>query len=72
MRDINWKKIEFLLIKNKIYIPNVAYLRRIVMGEIHQAPYSSHPGYQKQLLQLERSNFGQELKRTLLNIFINA
>ena len=33
--------------KNRVYIPNVAYLRRMVMDEIHQAPYSGHPGYQK-------------------------
>ena len=36
-----------LTYKNKIYIPNVADLRRVVMDEIHQAPYSGHPGYQK-------------------------
>ena len=29
--------------KNRIYIPSVAYLRRIIMDEIHQAPYSGHP-----------------------------
>ena len=29
--------------KGKIYIPNVADLRRVVMDEIHQAPYSGHP-----------------------------
>ena len=33
--------------KNRIYIPNVADLRRVVMDEIHQTPYSGHPGYQK-------------------------
>ena len=32
-----------LTYKNRIYIPNVAELRRIVMDEIHQAPYSGHP-----------------------------
>ena len=36
-----------LTYKNRIYIPNVADLRRVVMDEIHQALYSSHPGYQK-------------------------
>ena len=36
---------ELLTYKNRIYIPNVADLRRIVMDEIYQAPYSSHPGY---------------------------
>ena len=32
-----------LTYNNKIYIPNVAELRIVVMDEIHQAPYSSHP-----------------------------
>ena len=33
--------------KNRVYIPNVEYLRRMVMENIHQAPSSGHPGYQK-------------------------
>ena len=33
--------------KNRVYIPNIADLRRMVIDEIHQAPYSGHPGYQK-------------------------
>ena len=32
-----------LTYKNKNYIPSVADLRRLVMDEIHQAPYSGHP-----------------------------
>ena len=36
-----------LTYKNRVYIPNVAYLKRMVMDEIHQAPYSGHPRYQK-------------------------
>ena len=38
---------ELITYKNRIYIANVAYLRRIVMEEIHQAPYFGHLGYQK-------------------------
>ena len=38
---------EILTYTNIIYIPNFAYLRRIVMDETHQAPYSGHPRYQK-------------------------
>ena len=38
---------ELLTYKNIIYIPNVADLRRVVMDEIHQAPYYGHLGYQK-------------------------
>ena len=51
---------ELLTYKNIIYIPNVADLRRIVMDEIHQAPYSGHPRYHKKLLQPENGIFGQE------------
>ena len=36
-----------LTYKGRIYIPNVADLRRIVMDKIHQAPYSGHPRYHK-------------------------
>ena len=35
-----------LTYKGRIYIPCVADLRRVVMDEIHQAPYSGHPRYQ--------------------------
>ena len=31
-----------LTYKGRIYILNVADLRRVVMDEIHQAPYSGH------------------------------
>ena len=34
-----------LTYKGRIYIPNVANLRRVVMDEIHQNPYPGHPGY---------------------------
>ena len=36
-----------LTYKGRIYIPNVADLRRVVMDEIYQTPYSGHLGYQK-------------------------
>ena len=31
--------------KKRIYISHVVDLRRVVMDEIHQDPYSSHLGY---------------------------
>ena len=49
---------KLLTYKNIIYIPNVAYLRRIVMDKIHQAPYSGHPGIRKKLLEPKSSIFG--------------
>ena len=50
---------ELLTYKNRIYIPNVADLRRIVMDEIHQAPYSGHLGYQKTIATAKSSIFGK-------------
>ena len=46
-----------LTYKKKIYIPNVADLRRVVMDEIHQAPYSGHPGYQKTIATSRKQYF---------------
>ena len=51
---------EILTYKNRIYIPSVAYLRRIVMDEIHQASYSGHPRYQKTIATARKQYFGQE------------
>ena len=36
-----------LTYRGRIYIPNVADLRRVDMDEIHRAPYSDHARYQK-------------------------
>ena len=49
-----------LTYKGKIYIPNVAYLRRVVMDEIHQTLYSGHPGYQKTIATTRKKYFGQQ------------
>ena len=49
-----------LTYKGRIYITDVAYLRRVVMDEIHQAPYSGHPGYQKTIATAKKNTFGQE------------
>ena len=54
---------ELLKYKNKIYIPNVADLRRIVMDEIHQAPYSGHPRYQKTIVIARKQYFWPEMKK---------
>ena len=54
---------ELLTYKNRIYIPNVAYLSRIVMDEIHQAPYSGHPRYQKIIAIAKKQYFWPRMKK---------
>ena len=51
--------------KDIIYIPNVADLRRVVMDEIHQAPYSSHPGYQKTIAIARKQYFWLGMKKDM-------
>ena len=65
MRDINWKKMDSTY-KGRIYIPNVAYLRRVVMDEIHQAPYSSHPGYQIKIATAIKHYFWPGMKKDIV------
>ena len=48
---------ELLTYKNRIYIPNVSDLRRVVMDEIHQSPYSSHLRYWKTIATTRRKYF---------------
>ena len=68
MKDINWKKMEFygvLTYKVRIYIPNVAYLRRVVMDEIHQALYFGHPRYQKTIATARKQYFWPGMRKDM-------
>ena len=55
-----------LIYKNRVYIPNVADLRRIVMDEIHQAPYSSNPRYQKTVATSRKQYFCPKMKKDIV------
>ena len=52
-----------LTYKGRIYISKVAYLRRVVMDEIHQAPYYGHPGYQKTIATNRNQYFWPGMKK---------
>ena len=53
-----------LTYKNRIYIPNAADLR-VVMDEIHQAPCSGHPGYQKTIAIARKQYFWPAMKKDM-------
>ena len=55
-----------LTYKNIIYIPNVADLRRKVMDEIHQDPYSGYPGYQKTIAIARKKYFWPGITCTVI------
>ena len=54
-----------LTYKGRIYISNVADLRRVVMDEIHQAPYSGHPRYQKTIATDRKQYFWKGMKKDM-------
>ena len=56
-----------LTYKGRIYIPNVADLRRVVMDEIHQALYSSHPRYQKTTSTAIKQYFWLGMKKEMVD-----
>ena len=39
-------KKEFLLYKDRMYVPNVPKVKLLILDEIHKTPYSGHLGYQ--------------------------
>ena len=51
--------------KNRVYIPNVVDLRRIVMDEIHQAPYYGQPRYQKTIAIARKQYFWPRMKKDI-------
>ena len=55
----------FLTYKGRIYIPNVADFRRVVMDEIHQASYSGHPRYQKTIAIARKHYFCPGMKKDM-------
>ena len=54
-----------LTYKNIIYIPNIEDLRRFAMDEIHQPPYSGHPGYQKMIATTRKQYFWPRMKKDM-------
>ena len=54
-----------LTYNNRVYIPNIADFRRVVMDEIHQAPHSSHPGYQKTIATSRKQYFWPRMKKDM-------
>jgi len=45
---------EFLLYKDKLYVPNVPKFKLLILDEIHKTPYSGHPRYQKTITMLRK------------------
>ena len=51
--------------KRRMYIPNVANLRRVFMDEVHQNPYSGHPRYHKAIATTRKQYFWLGMKKDM-------
>ena len=63
---------EIISYKSIIYIPNVADLKKIVMDEIHQTPYSGHMGYEKIIATTRRKYFWLGMKNDIVEYISNC
>jgi hypothetical protein len=54
-----------LLHKNIIFVPNVQDLKRIILHEMHNAPYAGHLGYQKTIESVKSQYFWPSMKREI-------
>ena len=43
-----------ILYKGRIYMPNIANLKLVLLNEMHRTPYVGNPGYQKMITTLEK------------------
>jgi hypothetical protein len=51
--------------KNRLFVPNVQDLKRMILHEIHNAPYAGHPGYQKTMAVIKSHYFWPGMKREI-------
>ena len=45
----------------------VAYLKLLILNEMHKPPYAGHPGYQKMIVALRKRLFWPRLKVDLVD-----
>ena len=54
-----------LLHKNRIFVPNVQNLKRMILYETHNVPYAGHPGYQKTVAVIKSHYFWPGMKKEI-------
>ena len=55
---------DLVVYKGRFCILNCAYLKKVVMNEIHQMPYFGHPGYEKKIT-IRKQYFGHGMKKDI-------
>jgi hypothetical protein len=53
------------LYKNRIYVPNVQYLKGMILHEMYNVPYAGHSGYQKIVAAVKSHYFWPRMKKEI-------
>ena len=52
-----------LTFRNRIYIPNQKFVKKLLLDEFHRKPYGTHSGYQKLFSTIKKSYFWPGLRK---------
>jgi hypothetical protein len=58
LRDDN-----LLMYNKRLYVPDSADLRQLIMDEFHRRPYVGHPGYQKMVTTVRKLYYWPKMKQ---------
>jgi hypothetical protein len=56
-----------MIYKDRLYIPDVEELKRLILDEMHKKPYSGHPGYQKMISAVRKQYFWPGMKNEIVD-----
>ena len=60
--DLSIDKNGLLQFKNRLYIPDSTELKLTTLDEVHNKPYSGHPGYHKTITTLRKLFYWTTMK----------
>jgi hypothetical protein len=63
MKEYEMKEDGLLMHKNRVYVPSPGEIRNLVLKEMHNVPYSGHPGYQKTIAVVRSQFFCPRMKK---------
>jgi hypothetical protein len=63
MKEYEINEDGLLVHKNRIYVPSSGELRKLVLKEMHNVPYSRHSSYQKTITAVKRQFFWTGMKK---------
>ena len=64
--------MDYLCIKNIIYVPSSEELKNLVLKEMHNVPYVGHPGYWKTITSIRSQFFWTGMKKYVVDYFVRC